>query len=30
MAQTMEFIEFVDTMLYIDNFEIETVLYERG
>jgi len=30
MAQTMEFIEFVDTMLYIENFEIETVLYERG
>ena len=24
------FIEFVDTMLYIENFEIETVLYERG
>jgi hypothetical protein len=30
MAQTMEFIEFVDTMLYIENFEIETVLHERG
>jgi len=26
----MEFIEFVDTMLYIENFEIETVLYERA
>jgi len=26
----MEFIEFVDTMLYIENFGIETVLYEKG
>jgi len=30
MAQTLEFIEFVDTMLYIENFEIEIVLYDRG
>jgi hypothetical protein len=30
MAQTVVFIEFVDTMLYIGDFEIETVLYERG
>jgi len=30
MAQTLDFIEFVDTMLYIENFGIETVLYEKG
>ena len=29
MAQTLEFIEFVDTMLYIENFEIETVFVRK-